>query len=69
MANVLTNLSQIQALGAAGLLGRLNFTDATPRVVTDAATLMANADAFGAQDSNAYPVILTDTGTPSACGT
>ena len=65
VANVLANLSQIQALGAAGLLGRLNFTDATPRVVTDAATLMANADAFGAQDWNPYPVILTDSGTPS----
>ena len=65
VANVLANLSQIQALGAAGLLGRVNFTDATPRLVTDAATLMANADAFGAQDWNPCPVILTDSGTPS----
>jgi Ca2+-binding RTX toxin-like protein len=65
VANVLANLSQIQALGAAGLLARLLYTDTAPRVVIDAATLMANADAFGAQDNSAYPVILADAGTPT----
>ncbi len=64
VANILANLPQIQALAAAGQLGRLTYTDAAPRLVIGAATIMAGADAFGAQDFNPYPVVLTDAGTP-----
>ena len=64
VANTLTNLPQIEALAKAGMLGRLNFTEPGPRIVTSAANIMSGADAWGTQDYNPYPVTLTDPGTP-----
>ncbi|MCC6719083.1 MAG: hypothetical protein IT555_14470 [Acetobacteraceae bacterium] len=65
VANILAGLSQVQALAAAGTLGRLQFSDAAPRITTTAATLMSGLDAFAQQDSGGYPVVLTDAGTPT----
>jgi T5SS/PEP-CTERM-associated repeat protein len=64
-SNIMAALPQIEALGAAGLLGRLEFIDASPPLITtSAASIMANADAWGAEDNAVYPIVLTDSGTP-----
>jgi len=64
VANILAALPQIEALAKAGQLGRMQFTDFAPRIVTSAGNIMAGADAWGAEDYSAYPVVLTDPGTP-----
>jgi len=65
VANVMAALPQIQALWNNDRLGRVVYTDTAPRIVTDAATLMANPGVFAAQDNDVYPVVLTDAGTPA----
>ncbi len=65
VANVLAGLAQVQALAAAGTLGRLLYTDTAPHLSLSAASLVSGLDAFAALDVNGYPIVLTDGGTPA----
>jgi hypothetical protein len=63
VANILANIAGLETLAKTGVIGAVSFTDAVPRIVTSAAVLSNNAEFWG-RLGGAYPIVLTDPGTP-----